>query len=333
MAAQGRPKLDRELDARSLPELVGVHAQAEPGPAPRLEHRARLVGVERALLAEHVDPAGRGGAGLEHRPAHERDVVVGALGVFRGDDVGAEQRDVAGQLGGQPAQPLLAVDVERIARFDFERRDARSERLRSARRGERAELLGGGSAGGVDRRHDPARLVRSSRHPGGKLGAALAREDEVGVAVDEAGDHAAPSGVDPLVRGGPRRLDRRHPSVLDHEGHAVTRPQGRLAESRFVGHEQPDVVDDQARHTEVTRAVASASSRGTSSETWRPSRTTCRPATITSPTSAAPAAKTTASSRSPGSDPARRTLSSETQTRSASEPAAILPPSGQPRLA
>ena len=43
-----RAQLDRELHAGPEPELVAVHAQAEARVAARLEHGARLVGVERA---------------------------------------------------------------------------------------------------------------------------------------------------------------------------------------------------------------------------------------------------------------------------------------------
>ena len=65
-------------DARARAELVAVHAQAEARGAAGLEHRARLVGVEGAALAEDVDPARVRRAGGEHLAADELDVVVGA---------------------------------------------------------------------------------------------------------------------------------------------------------------------------------------------------------------------------------------------------------------
>ena len=58
MVGRRAPELDGELHARSEPELVGVQAHAEPGRSTRLEHGAALVGVERAVLAEGIDPAG-----------------------------------------------------------------------------------------------------------------------------------------------------------------------------------------------------------------------------------------------------------------------------------
>ncbi len=77
MVDRGGAELDREPHARARAELVAVHAQAEPGGAARLEHRARLLGVERAVLAEDVDPARVRRARRSMSPQHERDVVVG----------------------------------------------------------------------------------------------------------------------------------------------------------------------------------------------------------------------------------------------------------------
>ena len=57
MVHGGGAELDREPHARPRAELVAVHAQAEAGGAPGLEHRTRLLRVERSALAEDVDPA------------------------------------------------------------------------------------------------------------------------------------------------------------------------------------------------------------------------------------------------------------------------------------
>ena len=77
MVGRRGAELDAELHAGAGAELVGVDAQPEAGRAAGLEHRARLVGVERAALAEHVDPARVRRARGEHLAADERDVVVG----------------------------------------------------------------------------------------------------------------------------------------------------------------------------------------------------------------------------------------------------------------
>ena len=137
MVDRGGAQLDREPHARARAELVAVHAQAEPGGAARLEHRARLVGVERALLAEDVDPAGERRAGGEHLAADELDVVVGAALVLGRDDVGAEEGDVVGELRGDLAAAALGLDVEAVARLDLDVRDAGAQRLAPARGGER----------------------------------------------------------------------------------------------------------------------------------------------------------------------------------------------------
>ncbi len=64
----GGAELDPDLHSGTGTQLVGVDAQSEPLGAARAEDRARLVGVERAPLAEDVDPAGVGRALLEHLP-------------------------------------------------------------------------------------------------------------------------------------------------------------------------------------------------------------------------------------------------------------------------
>ncbi len=210
----GGAELDGEADARPRPELVAVDPEAEPGGAAGLEHRARLVGVERALLAEDVDPAGERRARLEHLADHERDVVVGR-GV-RGDDVGAEEGDVVGEARGDLAAAALGLDVEAVAGLDLEVGDAGPARLVAACGGEPGELLGRGGAGRLGGHADAAGRVRRARHPRGELVAAVAREHEVRVRVDEARDHAPPLRVDPLVGGRARALDGGDEAVLDH---------------------------------------------------------------------------------------------------------------------
>ena len=96
------PHLDRDPNAVAGPELVAVDAQPESGVAARREHRTRLLGVEGAALAEDVDPAGVAPARVEHRAADELDVLVGTAGVLGGDEMGAEEGDVLGELSGDP---------------------------------------------------------------------------------------------------------------------------------------------------------------------------------------------------------------------------------------
>ena len=96
------------------------------------EHGAALVGVERALLAERVDPAARAGDGIEHLAADQVDVVVGAPGELGRHDVGGEQGRVRSLAGGDLEQPAFVVDGEAVARLDLDRRDAVAPRLRTA---------------------------------------------------------------------------------------------------------------------------------------------------------------------------------------------------------
>src|SRR5690606_31950986 len=90
-------------------------------------------------------------------------------------------------------------------------RDAAAEERRRAPPRQPVEPLVAGGPGGPDRRVDAAagseqRLVRGAARPQRVLGDAAAVPHEVRVAVDEAGQHAAPAQVDPRQR---VRLGRR----------------------------------------------------------------------------------------------------------------------------
>ena len=81
--------------------------------------------------------------------------------------------------------------------------------------------------------------------------------------VDEAGDHAAPPGVEALIGDRAGGLDRDHPVLAEDERGVADDAQRALAAVRIVRHEQADVVEDQGPHG-TTSATAEASSRGTS---------------------------------------------------------------------
>ena len=70
----------------------GVRPFAMPG----LEDRARLVAVEGAGLAEDVDPAGVGRAGVEHLALDQVDVGVGS---YSGGTTCAPRKVVSGVRG------------------------------------------------------------------------------------------------------------------------------------------------------------------------------------------------------------------------------------------
>ena len=123
------------------PSWLPCTRRPRPAVAAGLQHRARLVGVERALLAEHVDPARVRRAGVEHLAADQVDVVVGAALVLGGHHVRAEEGHVVGELAGDVAQPPLGLDVEPVARLDLDVRDPGAEGLGAAGARQLAELV------------------------------------------------------------------------------------------------------------------------------------------------------------------------------------------------
>ena len=211
-------ELDGELHAGAGAELVGVQAQPEPGRAAGEQHGPALVGVERAALAERVDPAGVRGDGGEHRAAHERRRSRRRRRRRR-HDVGAEERDLVGRHdGGEAHEPRLVVDGRAVAGLDLDRRDAGPAGLgEPPGRAARAAASSVAARRRLDRHVDAAGGVRRAGHAGRELGAAVAGEHEVGVAVDEPRDHARPADVDALVGGRrpaacrPRPRPRRRP--------------------------------------------------------------------------------------------------------------------------
>jgi hypothetical protein len=106
MIRRRAPELDRELYARSLTQLIGVQPGAETAGSSGGEHGSALIGIERSLLAERVDPPSRAGDSVDHLVADQRDVVVGAPFVLGRNDVGREQRRL---------RRLTARDLERTA--------------------------------------------------------------------------------------------------------------------------------------------------------------------------------------------------------------------------
>ena len=169
----------------------------------------------------------------------------------------------------------------------------------------RSSSVGRRRSGRLGGHADPAGLVRRARHPRRELLGAIPGEDQMGVRVDEAGDHAATPGVEVLVAGGAGRLDGAHRPVLDHQRRIAHEPQRPVAELRVVGDQQPDPVDHERAHGEPLVCETSRHRRRRSRRAARPRRrspracprsTTCRPDTITDRTSAALAAKTAAAS-------------------------------------
>ncbi len=245
MVGRGCSLLHRELRARPVSQLVGVHPRPETRLASGLQHRPRLVDVEGALLAEHVDPPRAASACVEHRSAHEVDVGVGATGVLRGQGMSSEKRHVVGDAGSELDETPFVLDIQPIAGLHLDMRRSCSERLVPPSDGIGAELLGRCGTGRRDRRHDPARRVRRSRHPRGELFGAVTGKHEMRVAVDEPGDHARAFSADALVGLRTRPLDADDAACVDHERGVLHEAETTAPTRWIVGDQQPDVVDDE----------------------------------------------------------------------------------------
>ena len=122
--------------------------------------------------------------------------------------------------------------------------------------------------------------ARLAGHAGHELRGPVAGEHEMGVAVDEAGEHAGAGGIDPLVSGHALSLDGHHHAVLDHDRCVTDQPERAVAQLGPVGDEQADPVDDGGGQ-DHSSPIEPASSSATSSEMCRPSHTTTRPPTTT----------------------------------------------------
>ena len=111
MVGRGRADLDGDLHAGAVLQLVGVDARRETAGSTGAQDLARLVAVEGAAVAEHVDPARVRRAGLEHLPDHQRDVVVRAVGVLRRHDVRAEEGDLVDEPGAASSERRSSCTV------------------------------------------------------------------------------------------------------------------------------------------------------------------------------------------------------------------------------
>ena len=239
----GRPRADFGGDARPAAqrELVGVDARLQPVALAGLEDVARFVGREHALLAEHVAPLG------EPLVGDRRDHLV--------DDLAARSRagrprnstgtscapmNVAVSSIGWPAATVLIarsifcsdVEVEAVAalRLGGGRAEATAsppaacaravDQVVLAGHARRVDGLDDAAAGGGD-----VGIGRAGQ-PAPQLVAPIAGEDEMGVRIDEAGDHGAAARVDHLRlrrRASPRRR-RRPPSRRRRCGLRSRRP-------------------------------------------------------------------------------------------------------------
>ena len=239
----GRTERRRELRTGARPELVGVHVHDEALRRAGHQHRAALLGVEGARLAERVDTGRLRRAGLGHRPGHQLHVLLGGAALRY--DVGAQQRPVRGhgRRGLQAAE--LVLDGQPVAALHLDRCRPGPQRFGGQPCRPDGQLLGRGGPRRGHGRPDPAGGVRGAGQPGLELRGPVASEHQVRVAVHKARQDAAAGRVEPFVAG--RRLAARarphHPAARHDEGRVGD---GGLVVPR---HQPADPVHQQRAHS------------------------------------------------------------------------------------
>ena len=225
-----RAEPHRQPHARPRPELVAVDPQPEASGPRRLQDLPSLLGVERVWtgrFAEHVRPSRVRHSGGEHRAGHQVEVCRAVAGILRRDDVGAQKRCLRGELAGQAEGARFTFDAELVTALDLHRRRPLGAQLGDALLQLTAQLLLGRGPGRRDGRRDAAAVVALAGHPGGELGAAVPSEDEMGVRVDETGQHRPSLQVE-LPVGARRpvgRPDPGDPAVLHDHRRVRQQPQ------------------------------------------------------------------------------------------------------------
>ena len=183
----------------------------QPGRDPGLEDDAGLVRGESDVLAEDVD-GGRVALlqrGRDDPVHHEADVVGAAARVLGRDGVRGQQRgrdvgrDVAHEPGRHLEHPQLRVEVEAVAGLDLDSRDPPCAQLPSPHGRARGQLLVRGAPGGAHRRHDAPSRPRDlgiglAQKAAAEVPAPVATENDVGMAVDEAGGEPCAAAGDHL---------------------------------------------------------------------------------------------------------------------------------------
>ena len=229
-----RAKARGERRAAQVRELIGVQLDRQAMASRGLEHARDLGGRERDLLAEGIDRVGEAPPRDlgQHLVADEVQI---ARPVVRGpgrQSVGAEEGrpDLDPGLATEPAGDFqhaqLGLEIEAVARLDLDRGHAvRAQGLEATPRA-LLERLGAGGPGRPDGAGDAAarardRLVGDALEALLELGRTVAREHEVGVAVDQAGRQPAAPAVDQEAGVPMRQLglgaDPGDPAALDRE--------------------------------------------------------------------------------------------------------------------
>jgi hypothetical protein len=177
------------------------------------KHTLRLGRREADRLAVRIH--GIGGAhergSRNHFVADVIDVIVRASGKFRWKGVRGEERraHVDAELFAQRTRDRQLLQfgfrVEPVSGLDFDGRDAFGQKRGQARAALRGKFGGGSRAGRPYRCHDAATLAGDIRISGAvqaplEFAGAIARVDEMRMAVDEAGRQPSPPAVPRLPR-------------------------------------------------------------------------------------------------------------------------------------
>ncbi len=213
MIGAERAKLGRQLGPASGRALVGVQTDWEPCPAGGGEDGPHLVRAESERLAEsvhHVDEPRLGGS-RDHGFGHQSDIAGPVVGIFRRQRVRAQERAhhldraFAAELAGDAEHPELGFEVQAIAGLDLDGGDAFGDQAVEPlqRRTEKRRLAGcaRGAHGGKDAATGRGDVfVAGPRHALLELIRAIAGEDQMGVAVDQARRHQPALQLDDLGR-------------------------------------------------------------------------------------------------------------------------------------
>lgn len=193
-----RPEPRRECGSAGVRELVGMELDRQAMRSRRRKDAGNF------RLGEPL--AGHGG---ENHIANLVD-KGGAVPVARegmGAEIGGDHRDgaPAAELPRRPQHPELGVAVETVAGLDLDRGHAFREEVVEPGQGQANQRLFTCGAGGADGGEDAAAgrgdlLVGGALKPLLELARAVAREDEMGMAVDQARSDQPAFAVDGLAR-------------------------------------------------------------------------------------------------------------------------------------
>src|SRR6185312_10587997 len=196
-------------------KLVGVQLDGYAMLFRGIEYARRLDRRKADALAERIDRVCElgGGSRGQHLVANQRDVFVGTTGELRRQGMRAEKRrpDVDAvrcrQAPGGAQHLELVRRIESVAGFDLDRGDALGDKTLQPNRALRDQLVFSGGTGGAHGRSDTAAglrdlLVRCAREPHFELVGAIARVNQVRVAVDEPGSQPRTAAI-VLGRGAP----------------------------------------------------------------------------------------------------------------------------------